>query len=402
MTALEAALALICDGYSGDRSNSIKLPAERPQEEVKIEKEDEKEDRGNGLQEGLGKQAADDLSEVTSLASVSDLMSLFSEQLSLTSDTTYSSLGSPLDVADATDELVQLLLLDEELGRLLSSGFQRTGAADKIERNYTRLLRNFATDLREEAKSPVEQHVARLVKFRARFISQTLVAAVDPMRSDRTTQMEAFLQKGEERRERIEGYLLSLENDFDDPLRLGVNSQLELLLLQDEEKGERKKLMKRAVDSDDNSSDESDDEGARPNLSQLKDFILSSNALVSLRTRLKNFLSPEPEPEIQAQSNEHSKMDRRTPSVELALESANRIKGQAVDVDRRVSDLVIWLQKLLCHWKFVDQETVSVFVGATLHFFRPRIPKSHQRITWVCVSHGRSQTLDYEHILTSI
>lgn len=339
----------------------------------------------------------DDVSEVASLASVSDLMSLFSEQPSLTSDTTYSSLGSPLDVADATDELVQLLLLDEQLGRLLSSGFQRTGAADKIERNYTRLLRHFATDLREESKSPVEQHVARLVKFRARFISQTLVAAVDPMKSDRTTQMEALLQQGEERGERIEGYLLSLDNDFVDPSRLGINSQLETLLPQDEEKGDRKKLIKRAVDSDDDSSDESDDENNRPNLSQLRAFILSSNALVSLRTRFKNFLSPEPEPEIPAQRNEHTKeIDGRTASVESAPEISTKSKDQAVDVDRRVSDLEIWLQKLLFRWKFVDQETVSAFFEATLHFFRPRIPKGHHRITWVCVSHGPSQTSDCE------
>lgn len=270
-------------------------------------------------------------------------MSLFSDPPSLTSDTTYSSLGSPLNISDATNELVQLLLLDEKLGRLLSSVFQRT-AVDKIERNYKRLLRRFAVDLEEEAQSPMEQHVARLVKFRARMISQTLIAATDPSRPDRAAQMEALLHRGDARGGRIEGYLQSLVgNGFVDP----------------------EKTMPQTVDSDDgNSSDGSDDEVAMPNLCQLKEFILSSNALATLRTRLKDFISSEPGQEDSEEAN-----------------------CPQAGIEERISPIEIRLKGIADQVKVVDQETISAWFNATLKFFRPRTSKGHQRITWVCVSH---------------
>lgn len=351
------------------------------------------DDGGNGPPRGPRKQAADDLSEDAFLASVGDLMRLFSEQPRLTSDPTYSPVGSSPDVADGTNELVRLLLLDEELGRLLSDGVQRTGAVSKAERKYTRLLRKFARNLFEEARSPVEQHVAnKLVKSRARFISHTLVAAVDPLRSDRTLQMEALRQQGDVRGERIERYLASLENNFAGPPRLGENSKApEILRPQDEEKEEGKKLTKQPLGSNDGSPDESDEESVRPNLSRLKDFVLSSHALVALRARLKNSLSPEQDTKLLAKVHAHTKeTGGRIPSVEPAQEASHHSKDQAVDIDKRVSNFEVWLQKLLVlgRWKLVDEETISAFVGATIHFIRPKLPKGHQRITWVCVSHG--------------
>lgn len=125
-----------------------------------------------------------ELSDVESLASVTDVPSL-------TSATTFSSLGSQLGISEATQELAKLLPKDAELGPLFRASLQRT-AADKVERNYTRLLAGFAKDLRKEATNLVEHHVGRLVKFRARFISQTLVLAIDPSKRDRTAQSEIF------------------------------------------------------------------------------------------------------------------------------------------------------------------------------------------------------------------
>lgn len=149
----------------------------------------------------------DELSDVESLASVTDLPSL-------TSATTLSSLGSQLDISEATEELAILLLKDEKLAPIFHTSLQRT-AADEIERNYTRLLRKFANDLRDEAKKPVEHHVGRLVKFRARFISQTLVANIDPSRQDRRAELENFLHQSEGREWRMEQYLQSLATSGD-------------------------------------------------------------------------------------------------------------------------------------------------------------------------------------------
>lgn len=186
-----------------------------------------------------------DLSDLESLASVTDVPSL-------TSGTTFSSFGSQLDIPEATDELAKLLLKDEELGPLFHASLKRT-AADKVERNYTRLLAAFAKDLRKEATNSVEHHVGKLVKFRARFISQTLVSAIDPSRHDRTAQLENYLHQNEHTEERLEQFLESL----------AVSGGFV----------EATKGAPRPIDSDVNMSDESGEEGSLPNLSQIKEFI---------------------------------------------------------------------------------------------------------------------------------
>lgn len=204
-------------------------------------------------------------SDIESLASVSDVPTL-------TSGTTFSPLGPQLDISEAMDEVAHLLLKDEVLGPFFRTSLQKT-ATDKAERNYTRLIIGFARDLRREAKTPIEHHVGRLVKFRARFISQTLVSAIDPSRRERTAQFENFLQQDEQRESRLEQFLKSLAITSDAV--------------------EATNNVPPPIDSDGQVSDESAQEDDLPRLSQIRDFIQLSRALVELRKRLKTFVSPD-------------------------------------------------------------------------------------------------------------
>lgn len=286
----------------------------------------------------------DDLSDLESLASVTDVPSL-------TSGTTFSSLGSQLDISEATEELAKLLLKDEELGSLFRASLQRT-AADKVERNYTRLLAGFAKELRKEATNSVEHHVGRLVKLRARFISQTLVSALDPLRRGRTAQLESFLHQNEYTEGRLEQFLesLAMSGGF----------------------VEATKGAPPPIDSDENMSDESGEEGNLPKLSQIKDFILSSKALATLRTRLKEFVSPE-----EALSGEIQQSD-----IEGSQGAQGRSEGP---LDGRLSNLETLLDALIGLVTRVDKRTVSKLTDFVLKIIRPRIPQDHQRISWTCV-----------------
>lgn len=285
-----------------------------------------------------------DLSDLESLASVTDVPSL-------TSDTTFSSLGSQLDIPEATDELARLLLKDEELGRLFHASLQRT-AADKVERNYTRLLTGFARDLRKEATNSVEHHVGRLVKFRARFISQTLVSAIDPSRQDMKARWENCLDKNEYTEGRIDQFLESLAKSGGI-----VEPTKDALPL---------------IDSDANMSDESGEESNLPKLSQIKDFILSSKALRILRTRLKEFVSPE-----EASSGAVQQSDAGGTQG-----TQGRSEGH---LEGRLSNLEIFLGAVIRLVMRIDQHTVSTLTDSVLKLIRPRVPQDHQRISWICV-----------------
>lgn len=285
-----------------------------------------------------------DFSDLKSLLSVSDMQSL-------TTGTTFSSLASQVDIPEAIEELAKLLLKDEELGPLFRASLQRT-AADKVERNYIRLLTGFARDLRKEATNPIEHQVGRLVKFKAHFISQTLISAIDPSIHDRRAQMENFLRQNEHttgRQEQVLEYLAT-SGDF----------------------VEATKGAPPPIDSDANMSDDSGEEGSLPKLSQIKEFILSSKALATLRKGLKDFVSPEKAPSGVIQKSD----------TEGNQGAQGRSEGP---LDGRLSNLEFFLGAVIRLVTRIDQRTLSTLTDSILKSIRPRIPEDHQRISWICV-----------------
>lgn len=217
-------------------------------------------------------------------------------------------------------------------------------SSDKIELKCTRLLRILGDDLQEEAKNPVEQHVGRLAKRRARSISQMLIFAIDPFSDDRTAQMAAFMHQGEQRQERLEHYLQSLEEEFVNILE----------------------IQHPAPNSDQDSSVDSGDEVANlPKVEQLKGFVLASRALVTFRTRLQIFISPGP----------------------IRVDSSG-----AKEIEARVSNFEIQLRAMLRH--LIGRRAISTLVKNSFRVIRPKVPYGHKRISWICVSQRLSMSCD--------
>lgn len=229
-------------------------------------------------------------------------------------------------------DLAQLRLLDEEISRWLYAGHPY-----RIEQHLEYLegtLFIFASNLREEAETPVQQNVAKIVIDRIRDIIRKL----DERRIiDRDTawMAEGSRQYAQPREwEKIFGkFFTSVASDF-------VNTE---------------KATYRSMRPNDGTLDKSGDEDASPILSQLTYFIRSSKALARMHRRL--YLHPL----------------KRVPE---ALYGSN---DDTWGTEERVSSLEIRLNK-------VFQHNTSSLLETTLQFFRPRIPEGHKRITWICVS----------------
>lgn len=288
--------------------------------------------------------------ENMSLVSVSDALG------STTSATTISSIGSQRLSLDITLALADLLLQDRELKDLLFIGLQKT-SRDKIQRNYRRMLRKFAEDLKQEAKDPIELRVGKHARRKVSAISGIIISRLDPNREDKIAQIEDQTPQDVQlhRDERLTSLVQSIQNDpgnaWAEPQQTIPPSNLE---------GE-------PPEEDEEASDESEDEDAAPKLYQLKKFVSDSKALCALRIRLERFVS----------------MGRELEPEQLA-DVHDENEDTAID---RLSTLELWLgTKLICVG--IEQTNVSELIDFVLGaLLRPKIPQDYQRITWVCVSH---------------
>jgi hypothetical protein len=102
-------------------------------------------------------------SDEESVGSVAE--SIFST-VSIISGTSMSSIGI---AHNATERLVELILEDTVINALCGDALENgVMPRERFERNFIRLLRGFATELRKEAQTHSERQAAYLVRFRAR------------------------------------------------------------------------------------------------------------------------------------------------------------------------------------------------------------------------------------------
>lgn len=83
----------------------------------------------------------------------------------------------------AANEFVSLLLEDQTLTPLLLTAFDRI-KADKLERNFKRLLKVYAIDLRQEATGDIEKEAVQLILMRARYIAYRIRQRYDKSAPD--------------------------------------------------------------------------------------------------------------------------------------------------------------------------------------------------------------------------
>ena len=99
---------------------------------------------------------------------------------SLYSGSTHLSSGSAQELDGAADELAKMLLQDEVLTQLYEKASENMKAkAGKVERNFARLLVKFTVDLEAEANSILEIRVVQVMKSRAKYVAHFIGKHLD-------------------------------------------------------------------------------------------------------------------------------------------------------------------------------------------------------------------------------
>ena len=181
-------------------------------------------------------------------SSVSSVESLADGVFSIISGSSNSSVVGP---TGAGERLVSLLLSDTQLSSLYQETLKRV-SANKFERNFLRILNNFASELRKEAENPQQRSVAKLVRYRARnsaHIVRNALYSPDKPQEDIIPRFEVYHE--------------SIDKESDES-EIGSGSDHE---------------------------DDTD-------LQQLEDFILTSQAFIELRHKLTLFIYPTNEEKV--------------------------------------------------------------------------------------------------------
>jgi len=298
-------------------------------------------------------------------------------------DSSWSHL-SEQEFQSATTELVSILLNDENLKPLYSKALESPKIGGQgFERNFRRLLKKFAVDLKKEAEYPLQVQAARFVGAQA-----TLVAA---------NIREALQTHGVKTQENTDQETSLAEN----PIIIAEEEQQSMLDL-----SIRKWISKTETSSYAEASevpDTDDVDLSSLELVEVKQFILSSNAFVALKHNFTNFLYPPIEPpskqaghdtlpeentkhESMASHPEQEDQPKEVPSDSLELEPFR------LYYNGRMFTIRPW--NLLPSIGFIDQ--AKAVIEKLIHCriiwwpFAPRNTdclKDHVRVTWYCVSY---------------
>ncbi|CZR52626.1 uncharacterized protein PAC_02503 [Phialocephala subalpina] len=201
--------------------------------------------------------ARDDESEDSSSDESRHSTSSYAPSLRLVMSTASSATQLSSDESVALAELVVLLRKDEILGPLYPAALQssKIGPA-RFERNFSRLLKVYSKELREEANDHLHIDATLLVRRRAMYVAREIRSFFD--------------SNGEEREPRRQNVEKVNENaTYDDP---------------DEQNFEDEAMSK--------DSDPDNEPGDLQSLARVKEFMVSSTAFRNLQRRFSNFVNP--------------------------------------------------------------------------------------------------------------
>jgi hypothetical protein len=189
------------------------------------------------------------------------------------------------------DEFIAILLRDEELKSLFTSAIQGDQVgAEKFERNFQRILEQYALDLKKEATNKQQEAAISFIRSRARYISSGVRRKFDPQNDDKEnfTKLKAQLnQKGIG----VDTFLEGLEPSgsgswppLDSPVRVGGQ----------ENENENRKMVESGAEN--SSSDDGATEGnhfEEPfQISLVREFMTSSQAFRLFYENFRQFVHP--------------------------------------------------------------------------------------------------------------
>ncbi|KAJ1325235.1 hypothetical protein MN608_09946 [Microdochium nivale] len=275
---------------------------------------------------------------------------------SLISDETISSMASWAQILQAVKEFVNILTGHYKLGSILCEIAAFMPRA-RIETEMTKMILQFSTNIQGSASTPIEGFAARLVRRRARMVSQALVTELDSRPGLNNLQFRLLdSQQRVETRALIESFLEGLLDSSSTPNPSAL-----------ENKGETNESDSGMSDSD----TEEDLEVELPSLSHLKTFIVESPAffhLIADVTKLRD---------QQAKRED----DDQTPYLSSAVNSIDETDG-SYDASNIGTLPSLHERTLLRIWNSI---------------VRPRLLPGYQRITYTCGC-GKSSYADVQEL----
>jgi hypothetical protein len=185
---------------------------------------------------------------------------------SLESHITSASALNPAGVGGAAEELAKILLDNEEIQQCVKRGFMAMDS-DRFERNFIRLLKSYASELRAEADTHIQKGAARIVHSYRAYVTRIIQRRVLGLDED-DSQATAF-------------------HGIKD--QTGTKLALERFLVQPQSTETADQGDTRPEDEQESNEDShSDDEDSYlPNLEKLTDFLVLSTAFKNFKVRLE-------------------------------------------------------------------------------------------------------------------
>lgn len=296
----------------------------------------------------LSREVGADDSDVSSLAS-------FEESSSMTSGTSLTSQSLGSDTSNVIKELVSVLLRYPGLLRLLTDGAHRL-PFDRLERNISRLLRDYGEDLKSEEYALLEREASHFVRIKARLISHMLLSGFDPRNSTKFETLRELSKKDHMRQEKVERYIeqQTRDKEITDPSWTQMPAFLPHLA---------------DIDLDGFSSDEGDDENwsRLRNIHLVTDFMTKSKAFLKFHKNLELFIHPTPR-------------TKTKPGTKIGTPTILSVPPLKSNVESSVERVLEMFEPML------SPRLAPLITTLIRDVTRPRVPPGYRRITWTCVS----------------
>ena len=253
----------------------------------------------------------------------------------------------------AADELVTCLMQNAELGVVYKAALEsRQMGADRFERNFRRILKQYSRDLKKEARDRGQTFAAVLVRRSSRYIASTLRQKLEgPRKGYRHDQILHEKESDNLRGLKIEQYLRSMK----EPLPPSSS-------LSDEPRIKDEPLEELSSSDTDTSDNDLDDK--LPEVSQVKDFMFTSVAFLALRATAWQLVD----------RSLQLKLRRLAAEIECCPATPIDVSYEAIEtISNRVKAVIEDLTRVSWDWWPLKPRT-------------RHIPAGYARIRWYCVS----------------
>lgn len=233
-----------------------------------------------------GMSNVNDQSDASSIASVPSMFS----------GTTLSSMSVAYgSINVAVEELLYLLLNDQELRTMFDIVLQRV-KPDKFERNFTKLLKVYAVELKRTAVSELDKAAVHLVYSQRKYVTNRIRRVYVPDNSKTVEDPHTLIAQNPGKDKQLEKFLRGRHptikaNDPDD------------------------------VQSSDDSNMGDPEQPCLPNLTHVRHFMTSGTAFENLKKNFDRFINPQTPKEPEAP---HGRKRRRSPSIDDLVEEISK------------------------------------------------------------------------------